>query len=148
MIEGSAKCPWCDGTGRRVYRDATMIHGPCNKCEGTGQILAAPPLEDETRVRLQRTGSPALTWTAEKPKEAGWWWRRDMCGDVMCVRVFETLGTWWIDAWGSEPWHDLDHYQEQGVRWCGPLAVPQYAPETPTPENGELCERRGKERGS
>lgn len=98
----------------------------------------ASPAEHE--VFAATNGYAAQRWAAEKPKEAGWWWRRDRCGDVMCVRVFETLGTWWIDAWGSEPWHDLDHYQEQGVRWCGPLAVPRYAPDEETPHTTKLSD--------
>ncbi len=96
---------------------------------------AQPLLENETRVRLQRAGSPALTWTREKPKRPGWWWVRQAPGLMPVILSIEIWhgelqcmhGGVWRDMADSKYWH--------GLEWSGPLTEPLDAPETPTPEN-------------
>lgn len=73
MIEGQAKCRSCKGSGRSKLKLHAGLGVECGTCGGTGRICKTAPLENEARVRLQRTGSPALAWSAEVPGVGLWW---------------------------------------------------------------------------
>jgi hypothetical protein len=93
--------------------------------------------EDEARVRLQRTGYSALTWSAEKPKAAGWWWvKGHKDTSVTAVRFFnEKLVVYIYEINGDCPIDDprISHW-----RWAGPLPEPQEPPPVESPDNEKL----------
>ena len=61
MIEEPTKCPVCGGSGDRYWpNNIEEENRDCPACKGTGLTLVQPPLENETRVRLQRAGSVSL----------------------------------------------------------------------------------------
>jgi hypothetical protein len=71
---------------------------------------------DELTAEAQRLGMydrPALTWSPEPPKEAGWYWWRRTAGDIPePVRVI-------IDAEEPGGFYVADSYRPlDGSEWC------------------------------
>ena len=89
---------------------------------------------------------PALTWGAEKPKEAGWWWLESNVGGGAIRRVAEdnVVGDLWVLLDGKPQWVNVNDERIAGWRWAGPLPEPQEPSPVESPDNDEAL-RRGEE---
>ena len=133
MSDLRTKCHTCDGKGK--VRGLLSILRSCPDCDGTGQIPNVVP-SGQDRVHSQRTGYPALTWSAEKPKAAGWWWvKGHKDTSVTAVRFFN--GKLLVYIYEINADCPIDDPRISHWRWAGPLPEPQEPPPVESLDNGE-----------
>jgi len=101
---------------------------------------AQPPLEDETRVRLQRTGYPTLTWCADRPTGPGrFWWQSSPLDDAIVVTVFLSPEGLSVRTERGQMMMFLFSRLWREQRWAGPLVEPQEPSHVESSGNKELC---------
>lgn len=60
-------------------------------------------------------------WATEPPKEAGWYWVKELKGDEIIIARLDDDYT--VLAWGDDYWCDVDI--RQITHWLGPLPMPE-----------------------
>lgn len=113
--------------------------------------ILTPHGSTPTGVLADAAGYPALTWSAEKPKAAGWWWLRrkgqDLCGRPVwghgqIVAVYPDYeGLFYLNGigGGTAAVIRIKTLSAEWAEWAGPLPEPHSAPLVESPDNKELC---------
>lgn len=83
MSEEQAKCPDCEGSGRRWRRYFdTGLKRECQTCKGTGRTKDDASLAEQGRVRQQRSGSAAETILRSMGSAGGQATNRDLAVEI------------------------------------------------------------------